>query len=590
MTIFVRVVLFWVAASLLPAVSTISAQSGPERVTKVFEHRFGGVEGEPGFLVQFDPVGASVRSITLLDHDAPRTSRSDPREPYQIVMPEFADPADPSRGTFTWLQLSADDSAQLPGIPDGLDLSTWDVAEREGDRVRFTLRTNHGLTFERVYAYDLGRRDLRLEFAVLADAATTAAAGTPIRVGLDGVALAAPKSEWVLGSLPSLAVGTSTSASAGETETFYHPPGDEVPLAERVLLAEKPADGTIGYAGTANRFFGCFLYPSDAAAAESLLRAQVAFRVPKLPQAGAPRYSIPQVRYDLRLVVPAAGAEARAVFRLYLGPKSSRIFDENEEYVRFRPVMKHTLDPMCFCSIPGARSIATFLLWLMTILQSFLGNWGVAIIALTLIVRGILAPLNFRMQKSMRAYGQRMAVLKPKLDALQKKYAADPRLLQQQMVAFQREHKLFPPLGGCLPLFMTIPVFIGLFTALRVAYELRQQPFALWIDDLSRPDQLFALGLSWLPHFNLLPILMVGMWLWLQAGTPLPTDPQQRQMMKIMRFMPFIFGITLYEYASGLMLYMITSSAFGLVEQRVTKKILGPIDPNAAGMTAAPMI
>ena len=201
---------------------------------------------------------------------------------------------------------------------------------------------------------------------------------------------------------------------------------------------------------------------------------------------------------------------------------------------------------------------------------------------LTILVRGALVPLNFRMQKSMRAYGAKAAKLKPKLDEIQKRYANDRKALQQHMMAFQREHKMFPPVGGCLPMFVTIPVFIGMFTALRTSYELRQQPFMLWIDDLSQPDALFETGLEWLPHFNLLPILMVGLWWFLQSGTPLPNDPQQRQMMKIMRFMPLMFGVMLYTYASGLMVYMITSSLFAIVEQRVTRKILGPVSGDAA--------
>ena len=79
---------------------------------------------------------------------------------------------------------------------------------------------------------------------------------------------------------------------------------------------------------------------------------------------------------------------------------------------------------------------------------------------------------------------------------------------------------------------------------------------------------------------------MMGLWYWAQSSTPLPTDPQQRQMMKIMRFMPFLIGIMLYNYASGLMLYMITSSAWALVEMRITRRLLGPM-PAAGGI--APM-
>ena len=133
-------------------------------------------------------------------------------------------------------------------------------------------------------------------------------------------------------------------------------------------------------------------------------------------------------------------------------------------------------------------------------------------------------------------------------------------------------------------------VWFGLFTALRVMYELRHQGFVGWIDDLSRPDQLIDLGFTLdlifiqISHFNLLPLLMVGLWLYLQMGTPLPTDPQQRQMMVMMRFMPIMMGVMLYNYASGLMVYMCTSSLWGIVEQKITKKVLGP-PPQSDGMT-----
>ena len=232
--------------------------------------------------------------------------------------------------------------------------------------------------------------------------------------------------------------------------------------------------------------------------------------------------------------------------------------------------------------------MAYFLLWVLGLLQSVVGNWGVAIVFLTILVRGALVPLNFRMQKSMRAYGAKMAKLKPKLDELQKKYANDKKQLQQQMVAFQREHKMFPPLGGCLPMFVTIPVFIGLFSALRTSYDVRHQPFVAWINDLSAPDALFEVGLGFMPTFNLLPLIYMAIW-WYQASrTPLPSDAQQRQVAQIMRWMPVVFGVLLYNYASALMVYWITAGIFALVEQKVTRKILGPVSPDAAGFGTVP--
>jgi YidC/Oxa1 family membrane protein insertase len=263
------------------------------------------------------------------------------------------------------------------------------------------------------------------------------------------------------------------------------------------------------------------------------------------------------------------------------------VFGEQPEYERYLPLMDFDLTPAgCFCDMPGARPMAQLLLWVLRRLHSLVGSWGLAIVLMTLLVRGSLVPLNFRMQKSMRAYGIKAARLKPRLDELKVRYSKDPKQYQAKMVEFQRENKMFPPLGGCLPMFITIPVFLGLFTALRVTYELRHQPFLGWIDDLSQPDHLFELGFDFLPWFNVLPVLMVVLWIVMQLGTPLPTDPQQRQMMKIMRWLPVVFGVFLFSYAAGLMVYMITSSLWGIGEQRITKRILGPLPADAV---VAPM-
>ena len=148
---------------------------------------------------------------------------------------------------------------------------------------------------------------------------------------------------------------------------------------------------------------------------------------------------------------------------------------------------------------------------------------------------------------------------------------------------------MMPPIGGCLPIFLTMPIYIGLFTALRTAYDLRHQPFISWIDDLSRADALFDIGFWIIPHFNLLPLLWIALLVWMQLKTPMPTDPQQRQTMMIMRYMPILFGVMLYNYASALMVYMVTSMLWSLVESAIVKKILGPMDPNVAAMAPTPM-
>jgi YidC/Oxa1 family membrane protein insertase len=131
-----------------------------------------------------------------------------------------------------------------------------------------------------------------------------------------------------------------------------------------------------------------------------------------------------------------------------------------------------------------------------------------------------------------------------------------------------------------LPILLQFPVFIGLFAALRTSILLRHEPFILWVKDLSRPDALIDFGgplvdfplISAVTSLNVLPLVMVFLWVWHQRSMPKPTDPQQAQMMKMMTFMPIMFGIMLYNYAAGLSLYMITSSALGIFEQKVIKK------------------
>jgi YidC/Oxa1 family membrane protein insertase len=232
----------------------------------------------------------------------------------------------------------------------------------------------------------------------------------------------------------------------------------------------------------------------------------------------------------------------------------------------------------------GAKQFAKVLLSVLKLFQGVLGNWGVAIILLTLLVRALLMPINLRQAKAMRVYQDKMAKLKPEMDRIKEKHKGDQQKLNQAMLKLQREHKIFPPLMGCLPIFLTMPVLFGLFTMLRASFELRQQPFLLWIQDLSQPDRLFHIGdLSQVPllpdfsYFNLLPVLMTTLWVLNMLRTPLPTDPQARTQFKMMRVMMPLMGVMLYNYASGLALYMTVSAVWTLVEQSILKKRLGAV-------------
>jgi YidC/Oxa1 family membrane protein insertase len=277
---------------------------------------------------------------------------------------------------------------------------------------------------------------------------------------------------------------------------------------------------------------------------------------------------VTDVNIDLEL--PGPGQSTQLVYTLYAGPKDHTYFTAASPF--HRQVVSSDLSTF--------SSIGRFLTAVLLLLQKGVSNFGVAIILLTLLVRLALFPLNRRAQTAMARYQSKMKRLQPLLEGLKKKHEDDPQRLRQEQALLMQKEGAFPPLGGCLPVFLQLPIFFGLFSALRTNFELRQAPFVAWISDLSRPDRLFELGEGLpfgLTHFNLLPILMVVLWIWQQKAMPQPTDEQARSMQRIMLFMPPVMGVFLYNYASGLSLYMITQSLLGIVELKVIKK-LWPVD------------
>ncbi|MEO0481702.1 MAG: membrane protein insertase YidC [Planctomycetota bacterium] len=589
-----------------PSGETVVPSPGP---TEPFWVDFGGGDGRPGFRVQFHPYGAGVIQVKLLDHDARKAEGEEASEGdglYTIVEREDSAPGQPNSAPLLsmYLQRTGVENAAVP-----LESSPWTYELLDAEfsptaqepphvsGVRFTLQDGL-LTWTKTFLYDspteagseedqTPRRDLRIVIGLTTAADAQIPGGATASLRLTSVPLATPRSDYVLGANPARAAVAVDDGSGGVDLVVLAPGEDQEDLDE--------LGSNIAYAGSANRFFGAFLYPIDKAARDALYRTDI-LDTPSLEQKDTPAGSVPQPRYAMSMPFPAAGQTQELQFRLFLGPKDFDVFNERTEYERFDGVLAEVMaPPFCFCSIPGAKTMGQALTWLLSKLQLIFVNWGLSIVALTCLVRGLLFPINFRMQKSMRAYGAKMAKLKPQLDALQKKYANDKQQLQKKMLEFQREHKIFPPVGGCLPIFLTMPIYIGLFSALRVSYDLRQQPFVGWIDDLSRPDALFETGidLEWfsaISTFNLLPFIYVALNLYLVSRQPLPNDAQQRQVAVMMRFIPILFGVLLYGYAAGMFVYMITSGLWSLMEQRIVKKVLGPIDPSASGMAPTPMM
>jgi YidC/Oxa1 family membrane protein insertase len=269
--------------------------------------------------------------------------------------------------------------------------------------------------------------------------------------------------------------------------------------------------------------------------------------------------------------LPAQGERQKLEYQLYAGPKDrGTLVEHNPDYVA-------VIDEDLKSVVPFVASIARLLVWFLGGLERLTHNWGVAIILLTLCVRAILFPINRRSQTALARYQTKIKRLQPKIDEIKARFAKDPQKLRQEHAALMQREGAFPPLGGCLPLFLQLPVFFGLFQALRTSIDLRQAPFFGWVTDLAKPDRLMRLDID-LPligtieYLNVLPPLMVVLWILQQRTMPKPTDEQQARMQRMMMFMPIVMGFFLYNYAAGLSLYMITQSLLGVIEMTVIKK------------------
>jgi YidC/Oxa1 family membrane protein insertase len=207
-------------------------------------------------------------------------------------------------------------------------------------------------------------------------------------------------------------------------------------------------------------------------------------------------------------------------------------------------------------------------LWLLRHLNSWAGNFGVAIILLTLIIRGAMFPIA---QKQFASMAQMKAV-QPKMKAIQERYKDDKQQQQQEIMKLYKEENV-NPLAGCLPLLIQIPIFFALYKVLVLAIEMRHEPFILWIRDLSAPDPAHVLNLFGLLPFEVVGFLAIGplaillgvtMWLTFKLN-PSAMDPMQQQ---IFNLMPWILMFVMAPFAAGLLLYWVTSNILTLAQQK----------------------
>ena len=199
------------------------------------------------------------------------------------------------------------------------------------------------------------------------------------------------------------------------------------------------------------------------------------------------------------------------------------------------------------------------------------GNYGIAIILLTLLVRALMFPIG----RKQALAAQKMQQLQPHLKELQDKFKEDKERLTKETFALYKKHGV-NPVAGCLPALIQLPIFVGLWQALNTSFPLRQAPF-LWIRDLAAPDMLFRIPteLPFLGHwFNVLPFVVVSLMLvQTKLFAPPATTPEAEMQQKMMKYMMIFMGFMFYKVPSGLGLYFITSSLWAIGERLLLPKI-----------------
>jgi YidC/Oxa1 family membrane protein insertase len=257
--------------------------------------------------------------------------------------------------------------------------------------------------------------------------------------------------------------------------------------------------------------------------------------------------TLSNARYVIGMIAPnrvvPAGSSAVYETRLFVGPKLQ------DEMKQVAPGLELTVDY-------GLLTVlAQPVFWLLSTIHGLIGNWGWAIVFVTMLIKLAFYKLSETSYKSMA----NMRKLAPRMKTLKERYGDDRQKLNQAMMEMYKKEKI-NPLGGCLPIVVQIPVFISLYWVLLEAVELRQAPFILWLTDLSQPDAYYVL-----------PLLMGITMLIQQRLNPAPMDPIQA---KVMMALPVVFTVFFAFFPSGLVLYWVVNNTLSIAQQWViTRRI-----------------
>jgi len=320
--------------------------------------------------------------------------------------------------------------------------------------------------------------------------------------------------------------------------------------------------GAVAWAAVKNQFFASIFTPDTPGI--GVVTRQIDL-TSQAPFADTRRQNIGvtgAARFDIGGIAPNGTAKLGGV--LYVGPKEYKRlakFDKGEDRVM-------QFDRYFFNRIFLSRYVAPLENTLLNAAHSWVGNWGAAVIVMTLLLKIVSLPFTIAASRS----AKRMAKLQPELQAIRERHKDNPQKQQLATMALFKEHKV-NPLGGCIPILITFPLFIGFFAMLQGTAELRFAPF-LWAKDLAAPDTVAVLfGIP----INILPLLMGATMIYQMRLTPQPSVDNTQAMM--MKFMPIVFIVFCYNFSCALSLYSTINGLFTIGQQLVINKMKDDGDP-----------
>lgn len=445
----------------------------------------------------------STRGAVLTSWELKRYRRStDDQSPVQLVRPD---------GKFPWpLSVAADDAALAKELGEGLYSVEKDFAVLDRQHP-----TGH-LTFH----YQNGEKGVRLEKQLTFHAGSYLVDVVVRTSGIDGSVKVGLGTNFGIVEWGDGFIGLIGAASLVDGRVEKDMPDTEV---ER--------KGAVRWAALQDKYFLSVLIPDQASA------VTVKKEGDKLVSAG------------VRL--PVTGPDSTLGLRLYAGPK---------EYDTLRSLqigLEDTIDFgwFIFGSWSVVKAVAKPIFYVLRFINDFTHNFGVTIVLLTVAIKMLFVPLQYKSYKSMK----QMQVIQPKIQAIQEKYKDDRDRLNKELIKVYRDHKV-NPVGGCLPMVLQMPVFVALFNILYMTIDLRQAPLGLWITDLSVQDPYYVL-----------PIVMGVTMVIQQKITPTTMDPTQAKIMLMLpAFMTFLF----INFPAGLVLYWLTNNVLTIGQQIVTDRVI----------------